>query len=514
MDYRKKLCCKIKYIFLIIGIVFLLDCHGVYGAIDTQTVTISKDGQAVDKFCNVKSYYILGSSNTGNYCCAAYVKRFYAALYNVKVSQVNTYAGPPVVSAEDKNVSLRKVSVPQPGDIMQNTGYSHVAIVKSVNGNEVTLIEQNWKWTSGGVVYAKINRKIDINSAYFYRLVINGKDVPVAKKGAEPKDHQVWQAAATGGINLRASYSESSGLCTTIPYNTILKITKKKTVSGKAWGQTTYNGNSGWILLSNACYVWGKFSNDKEPPVLSDVKVSRVTENSYKVTCKVKDNIGVARVQFPTWTSFGGQDDLISDWDVNPKCSGTINGDTVTFKVNRNEHNGEYGIYNTHIYAYDAAGNVVGAVAPVVEVGMASGLGDDFYAYICNKKSGKYVTSSGNYPFISRYTGKNKQMFHFVKQDDGYYTIESVNLKKSLYVKKASDRYGSYVRFGKVRNNNAWRWRIYGREGAYVFRNKTSDEVIMLKRDNISEGNRLRMNGQKNSNTFIFKIIQTERRKK
>lgn len=515
MDYRRSLIKKVEFVFMILCIVLVLNCRQVYGADDTQTITITKDGQSVDKFCNVKSYYILGSSNTGNYCCAAYVKRFYAALYNVMVSRVNTYAGPPVVSGEGKNVSLRQVSVPQPGDIMQNTAYSHVAIVKSVNGNEVTLIEQNWKWTSGGVVYTKVNRKIDIGSAYFYRLVINGKDVAPVKKASEPKDHQVWQISATGGINLRKSYSETSGIRTTIPYNTILNITQKKMVSGKAWGKTMYNGKNGWILLSNACYIWGKISAaDKEPPVLSNVKVSRVTGNGYKITCKVKDNVGVARVQFPTWTSFDGQDDLVSDWAENPNCSGTINGDTVTFKVNRKEHNGEYGIYNTHIYAYDAAGNVVGAVVPTVEVGVASGLEDDFYAYICNKKSGRYITSSGNYPFVSKYKGNNKQMFRFVKQDDGYYTIESVNLKKALYVKKASDGYGSYVRFGKLKNSAAWHWRIYGREGAYVFRNKTSDEVIMLKLDKLSEGNRLRMNGQKNSNTFTFKIIQTNRRKK
>ena len=58
-------------------------------------------------------------------------------------------------------------------------------------------------------------------------------------------------------------------------------------------------------------------------------------------------------VRCPTWTSTNGQDDLI--WGV-PTYQG--NG-TWYYHVNRSDHKGEYFSYNTHIYLYDNAGNIV-----------------------------------------------------------------------------------------------------------------------------------------------------------
>ncbi len=98
-------------------------------------------------------------------------------------------------------------------------------------------------------------------------------------------------------------------------------------------------------------------ASDTESPVISDVQVTNVTTEGYDVSCTVTDNVGVNRVQFPTWTDANGQDDLISDWSVNSQASGTRNGDTWIFHVNVADHNNERGQYLTHIYAYDDAGN-------------------------------------------------------------------------------------------------------------------------------------------------------------
>lgn len=91
-------------------------------------------------------------------------------------------------------------------------------------------------------------------------------------------------------------------------------------------------------------------NNDTQKPTISNVKITNITSSGYTVTCTVKDNIGVTRVTFPTWTEHNGQDDLL--WK-----NGTINGNTVTFNVRASDHNNESGYYATHIYAYDAAGN-------------------------------------------------------------------------------------------------------------------------------------------------------------
>ena len=102
-----------------------------------------------------------------------------------------------------------------------------------------------------------------------------------------------------------------------------------------------------------------RFNIDRTAPVISDVKLSNISETGYTVSCTVTDNEGVARVQFPTWTTNNGQDDIFSDWWANSKAAGTKNGNTYTYRVNISDHNNEYGVYKTEIHAYDAAGNTV-----------------------------------------------------------------------------------------------------------------------------------------------------------
>ena len=103
---------------------------------------------------------------------------------------------------------------------------------------------------------------------------------------------------------------------------------------------------------------------DSQAPVISRSAWVQNGDNEYYVYAYVTDNVGVARVQFPTWTSHNGQDDIQSNWESNSSASGTAGSWTVSgssynyrYLVEVSDHNDEYGEYNTHIYAYDAAGN-------------------------------------------------------------------------------------------------------------------------------------------------------------
>lgn len=109
-------------------------------------------------------------------------------------------------------------------------------------------------------------------------------------------------------------------------------------------------------------------AGDKDGPVISDVKVTNVTNKGYDVSCKVTDPSGVDRVMFPTWTTANGQDDLLRDWSTNAKARGTKNGDTWTFHVDIADHNNEGGEYCTDIHAYDRYGNDSGWNAPRISV--------------------------------------------------------------------------------------------------------------------------------------------------
>lgn len=95
-----------------------------------------------------------------------------------------------------------------------------------------------------------------------------------------------------------------------------------------------------------------------DPPIISNVEIIDASPAGYTVRCNVWDESGIDRIQFPTWTDHNGQDDIVEHWNTDPRVSGTMNGDTVTFRVNDSDHNYEEGFYNTHIYAFDIYGNM------------------------------------------------------------------------------------------------------------------------------------------------------------
>ena len=98
-------------------------------------------------------------------------------------------------------------------------------------------------------------------------------------------------------------------------------------------------------------------TGDGQVPVVSNVSITDVTSDGYTVTCMVTDNIGVAKVCFPTWTEANGQDDLATNWGESTAVYSPASGNTYSYRVNVSDHNYESGTYITHIYAYDAAGN-------------------------------------------------------------------------------------------------------------------------------------------------------------
>ena len=104
---------------------------------------------------------------------------------------------------------------------------------------------------------------------------------------------------------------------------------------------------------------------DTENPTIEDVYVKDISASGYTVHCIVRDNQALGYVRFPTWTAPNDQDDII--WG-NP---GEIAGQAweLNYRVNVSDHNNEVNCwYITHIYCYDAAGNVTSYAAASVFV--------------------------------------------------------------------------------------------------------------------------------------------------
>ncbi len=112
-----------------------------------------------------------------------------------------------------------------------------------------------------------------------------------------------------------------------------------------------------------------------QSPQISDVTISEISKEGYRVTCKLNGASAVNKIEFPTWTEKNDQDDLI--WHL-----GTINGNTATCYIKTSDHNNEYGTYITHIYAWDINMNKSksGTAVWIMPYNKQVDLGDDFYS--------------------------------------------------------------------------------------------------------------------------------------
>ncbi len=101
----------------------------------------------------VYTNYFSGYDGDTTYCCAALVKRFYQQVYGVNVWNLISNQSPAVSKG-----SFSATSNPQVGDVVRRNSKGHWMIVKAVNGNTITLFEQNF-WSSP-YKYAPVDRTI------------------------------------------------------------------------------------------------------------------------------------------------------------------------------------------------------------------------------------------------------------------------------------------------------------------------------------------------------------------
>lgn len=196
------------------------------------------------------------------------------------------------------------------------------------------------------------------NNAEMYIKILNPDKLTVSKVGCNLYD-------ASG--NLVKSYSEDCNLKTSyVNYNCNINNDMKYTLTpGTSYKFVLYAIVNGQEFKDTTRTFTTTGSSDQQKPSITDVSVYDISETGYYVRCKATDNVGVVRVQFPTWTDYNGQDDILSDWGSNTKASGTLGADGYyTYHVSTADHNNELGLYHTHIYAYDKAGNSVCVAAP------------------------------------------------------------------------------------------------------------------------------------------------------
>ncbi|EDR97618.1 hypothetical protein DWV34_07140 [Anaerostipes sp. AF04-45] len=174
---------------LVLGLAVAFPAGGKLKAAMT-VVEVKKTGQVVDEFQGVNAVYRPGKwdGNDKTYSCAALVKKYYQARYGF--TPYNLFSGATPEEYE-KGGKFKKVSSPKVGDIA--SAGTHWAIVQNVSGNNVTLLEQNWKWQEKGRTYAKADRVVSKGEMKYFRYydksgreVSNGSS-PVASSTSKPR---------------------------------------------------------------------------------------------------------------------------------------------------------------------------------------------------------------------------------------------------------------------------------------------------------------------------------------
>ena len=164
--------------------------------------------------------------------------------------------------------------------------------------------------------------------------------------------------------------------------------------------------------------------NDTTGPKISHIKVTNVTSTGYTISCTIQDaspSSGINSVLFPTWTSSNGQDDIANPWP-----SGSLSGNTATYKVKYSEHNNETGMYNTHIYAYDNYGNYTPYNGVQVYPTRIGNMTEGKYVFQSALDSNKVIdiadpiTGDASNVQLWDYTGDSSQIFEITKNGVGY----------------------------------------------------------------------------------------------
>jgi len=202
-------------------------------------VRVKYDGQAMESITvngvTVNAVYKAGTkyedlAEDPTYSCAAFVKRFYSKVYGI--STYNYYENS---TPKASGAVFVETDSPQVGDIVRDDKKIHWAVVKAVNGNVITIAHQNYSRTSGGVTYAKVNCKLNVNeSRYtFFTCDLNREPETVTGVTVKPGEHKntvTWNRQS--GFNYTVECKVGDGKFEKVANVTTNKFVHKDLITG------------------------------------------------------------------------------------------------------------------------------------------------------------------------------------------------------------------------------------------------------------------------------------------
>lgn len=157
-------------LFLLIQVLFN-DIPAVYAKMKVGTpITLTETNQILETITyngiTVEAAYTNGAYSGSDpvYSCAAFVKKFYSGVYGIEVYNLISKDSIPMVYYNMGSFSL--TSQPQVGDIVRDNTRTHWAIVKSVDGDIITVVQQNYRSGNTAWINCTIDR-YDTGYSYF-----------------------------------------------------------------------------------------------------------------------------------------------------------------------------------------------------------------------------------------------------------------------------------------------------------------------------------------------------------
>ena len=278
-------------------------------------------------------------------------------------------------------------SVPRENSIMVWGG--HVAFVEAYDGTNITISQANtanrWDWMSYEEGVANYDGRMTKTAAEWDSYGL-GPVLGYIYIGEDPTPADTENPSVS---NVTVSDKDKEGFTITADVADNVEVTKVSfyvTVDGqeKVFNAPSISGGKASVRINYSDYgltsgtskatanIWaydaaGNTSNtgtteldiDLDDPMITDVQVTNITGEGYNLTFKVSDNVGVTKVQCPTWNSSEDEDGLPSDWETNSNYTAIEKAGTYTYHVNIDNVESEKvgGTYVTLISAIDEYGN-------------------------------------------------------------------------------------------------------------------------------------------------------------
>lgn len=237
--------------------------------------------------------------------------------------------------------------------------------------------------------------------------------------------------------------------------------------------------------------------SDTENPVITSAYVdpASMTGSSYTVRVSATDNVGISKIPIMTWSIDNGQDDI-------KEYRATSDGSGYSYTVKASDHGNNKGLYNSHIYVYDEAGNGVSAGLKEIPMGskLVKNLGN-FEARIALKSDPDYViTADGTKNNSNVMLGKKSdldesQIWKFNQKSDGSYEIVNIASDRALDITDASDKDGANVAIHTKNDSDAQTFYIMEYNGGYRIVPKCTSNLkaIDLADNKVEEGHNIQL---------------------